>query len=328
VEALIVAAVVQGLLQTAVLIRYMQVRFAGFWRSFDVQMLRTQASYALPLGLSSLVLKLQTDLPHYFVAHAFGASAYAVFAVGVFNLPLIGLLRESVGSVMLPRVSRLEQDEDRREILLLVARVARKLAIVYFPMYAFLLVAGREFITLLFTSQYLASWPIFAVYITVIPAGVIVLDPITRAYAEQRFFLLKLRLVLFAIMAAMFAAGIVRLGLVGTIAVVVAVQVAGTAGAAIRLGHVMQLRRADFAPFAVLGRIAAASAAAGLIAAAVRWMLLPSPPLPILIAAGLFYAVAYGAALAAARVLDHEDWAVVRDLFDRGRARRLSLQRL
>jgi len=327
VAALIGAAIVQGLVQTVVLIWYMQARFPGFWRSFDREMLRTQASYALPLGLSSLVLKLQTDLPHYFVAHAFGASAYAVFAVGVFNLPLIGLLRESVGSVMLPRVSRLEQDEDRREILLLVARVARKLAIVYFPMYAFLLVAGREFITLLFTSQYIASWPIFAVYITVIPAGVIVLDPITRAYAEQRFFLLKLRLVLFAIMAAVFAAGIVRLGLVGTIAVVVAVQVAGTIGAAVRLGHVMHLRRADFAPFAVLGRIAAASAAAGLIAAAVRWLMLPGPPLPVLIACGLFYGGAYGAALLAARVIDRDDWAVVRELFDRGRARRLSLQR-
>jgi len=32
------------------------------------------------------VLKLQIDLPHYFVAHAFGASAYAIFAVGVFTV--------------------------------------------------------------------------------------------------------------------------------------------------------------------------------------------------------------------------------------------------
>jgi O-antigen/teichoic acid export membrane protein len=322
VAALVGAAIVQGLLQTVVLIWYMRARFPGFWRSFDLEMLRTQASYALPLGLSSLALKLQTDMPHYFVAHAFGASAYAVFAVGVFNLPLIGLLRESVGSVMLPRVSRLEQDEGGREILLLVARVARKLAIVYFPMYAFLLVAGREFITLLFTRQYAASWPIFAVYITVIPAGVLVLDPITRAYAEQRYFLLKLRLALFAITTAVFAAGITRLGLVGTIAVVVAAQVAGTVGAALRLGSVMQLRRADFAAFAVLGRIAAAAAAAGVVAAAVRWVMLPAPPLPILAACGLFYAAAYGAALMAARVLDHEDWAVIRDLFDLGRLRK------
>jgi O-antigen/teichoic acid export membrane protein len=319
IAALIGAAIVQGILQIVVLFIYMRSKFPGFWRSFDPGMLRTQASYALPLGLSSLVLKLQTDLPHYFVAHAFGASAYAIFAVGVFNLPLVGLLRESVGSVMLPRVSRLEQDEDRREILLLLARVARKLAIVYFPMYVFLLIVGREFITLLFTSQYAASWPIFAVYITVIPAGVLVLDPITRAYAEQRFFLLKLRFALFATMTAVFVFGISRLGLLGTIAVVVAVQVIGTAGAAARLSRVMQLRAADFAPFAVLARILAASAAAGGVCAAMRWTLMPAAPLTIVVVCGVCYAGVYGVALLAARVLDRDDWVVLRGLFDRGR---------
>jgi O-antigen/teichoic acid export membrane protein len=305
--------------QIVVLIIYMRSKFPGFWRSFDTTTLRTQASYALPLGLSSLVFKLQTDVPHYFVAHAFGASTYAIFAVGVFNLPLIGLLRESVGSVMLPRVSRLEQDEDRGEIVLLLARVARKLAIVYFPMYVFLLIVGREFITLLFTSQYGASWPIFAVYITVIPAGVLVLDPITRAYAGQRFFLLKLRLVLFAMMMAVFALGTTRLGLLGTIVIVVAVQVIGTAATAVKLSRVMQLHAADFAPFAVLGRIVAASVAAGVVCAATRWALMPAAPFTIVVVCGVFYAGAYGAALLAARVLDRDDWAVLRGVFDRGR---------
>jgi O-antigen/teichoic acid export membrane protein len=308
IGALFAAAIVQGLVQTAVLVVYLQMKFPGFWRAFDVEMLRTQASYALPLGLSSLVLKLQTDLPHYFVSHAFGATAYAIFAVGVFNLPLVGLLRESVGSVMLPRVSRLEQDEDRREILLLVARVARKLAIVYFPLYVYLLIVGREFIRLLFTSQYAASWPIFAVYITVIPAGVLVLDPITRAYAEQRFFLLKLRLVLFGLMITALSLGITRLGLIGTIALVVAVQLIGTAGAAVRLGHVMHLRAADFKPFAALGRIAVASAAAGVVCAAARWELSSAAPLAIVATCAAVYGAAYAIALLAARVLDREDW--------------------
>jgi O-antigen/teichoic acid export membrane protein len=319
VGALIAAAILQGVAQIAVLIIYLRSKFPGFWRSFDWTILRTQASYALPLGLSSLALKLQNDLPHYFVAHAFGASAYAIFAVGVFNLPLIGLLRESVGSVMLPRVSRLEQEEDRREILQLLGRVARKLAIVYFPMYAFLLVAGRELITLLFTSQYVASWPIFAVYITLIPAGVLILDPITRVYAEQRFFMLKVRLVLFAIMTLVLALGIGRLGLIGTILVVVVGQVAGTAVAALRLGRVMHVRRADLAPFFVLGRIAAAAGAAGIVCAAVRWMMVTAAPLTVVVICAILYAIAYTLALLAARVVDRHDWAMLRGLFDRGR---------
>jgi O-antigen/teichoic acid export membrane protein len=324
IAALLTAGIVQGVLQIAVLLGYLQVRFPGFWRSFDWGMLRTQASYALPLGLSSLVFRFQNDLPQYFVANAFGPSLYAIFAVGVFNVPLVGLLRESVGSVMLPRVSRLEQEADSRAILLLVARVARKLALVYFPLYVFLLVVGHEVIVLLFTRQYASSWPVFAVYLTVIPLGVIVLDPITRAYAEQRFFLLKLRVALFAAMTVAFVFGINRLGLLGTIWVVVIVQVAGTVGAAWRLNQVMHVRRTDYQAFAVLIRIGAAAAAAGLIAAAVRHAALAWSPFAIVSTAGVAYALAYVLALGAARVVEPEDVAAIGAIFGRDRARRSS----
>ena len=319
VRALIDAAIVQGVLQIAVLLAYMRAKFPGFWRGFDWQTLRTQASYALPLGLSSLVLKFQSDLPHYVVGHAFGAAEYAIFTVGVFNLPLIGLLRESVGSVMLPRVSRLEQEQDRQQIVGLVARVARKLALFYFPIYVFLMIVGREFISVLFTPQYLASWPLFAVYLLVIPTGVIVLDPITRAYAEQRFFLLKLRLVLFAITIAIFAAGAARLGLLGTVAVMVAVQVAGTLGAGIRLSRVMELGAKDFRQFAVLGRIAGAALAAGVVCAAARFALLGSGPFVVLAVGGIAYAAAYAAAIVVAGVLDAGEWSLLRGLLRRQR---------
>jgi hypothetical protein len=67
------------------------------------------------------------------------------------------------------------------EILLLLARVARKLAIAYFQMYVFLLVAGREVITLLFTSQYAASWPIFPPYP---PTSVLARDSTTRHHID------------------------------------------------------------------------------------------------------------------------------------------------
>jgi hypothetical protein len=181
-------------------------------------------------------------------------------------------------------------------------------------LYVFLLVVGREFIVLLFTPQYANSWPVFAVYLTVIPLGVIVLDPITRAYAGQRFFLLKLRLVLFALMTTTFALGIRRLGLLGTITVVVLVQAAGTIGAAWRLSSVMRLKRRDYAVFASLMHIAAASLAAGGVAIAVRHALLGWRPLAIVSIAALANALAYALALVAARVLDSEDLAAIRGI--------------
>src|SRR5262245_2378393 len=318
VRALIDAALVQGVAQAVVLLLYVNAVYPRFWASFDVAVLRTQASYALPLGLSGLVLKFQNDLPHYFVAHAFGAPAYAIFAVGVFNLPLIGLLRESVGSVMLPRISRLEHEQDARQIVDLVARVARKLARFYFPMYVFLMVVGREFVTVLFTSRYLESWPVFAVYLTVIPFMVIVLDPLTRAFAEQRYFLLKLRLVLFAVMIVVFAIGMNRLGLVGTVAVMVATQIVGTFAAGARLWRVMGLRAADAKRFGILGRIGRDAIVAGAACAVARLIVLPAGAYAVVAVGAVAYGIAYAIAVVVAGILEPAEWSVLGRAITRG----------
>ena len=113
--------------------------------------------------MSSLVIQLQDTFHHLFVSNAFGPAGYAIYSVGVTQLPLVGILRESAGAVMLPRINQLESENGRLQILDLVARAARKLALVYFPLSAFLLVAGHEVVIFLFTRQYEASWPIFAI---------------------------------------------------------------------------------------------------------------------------------------------------------------------
>jgi hypothetical protein len=179
---------------------------------------------------------------------------------------------------------------------------------VHFPLYVYLLVVGREFIVLLFTRQYAGSWPVLAVYLTVMPLGVIVLDPITRAFAGQRYFLLKLRLVLFALMTLWF--GISRLGLLGAISLVVAMQIAGTVGAGWRLSQVMGLRRADYGAFAPLAGIGVAAVAAGGVAIFVRHALAGWSPFSIVTIAGAAYGLSYAVALMRSDVVDAEDVAI------------------
>src|SRR4030095_16266580 len=95
-------------------------------------------------------------------------------------------------SVMIPRVSALQGRGETREIVLLTVNAIRKLALVCFPAYAFLLILRREFIVTLFTARYLQSVPVFAVNLTLIPLGVVLLDPIMRAHPAHRAFLVKL----------------------------------------------------------------------------------------------------------------------------------------
>jgi O-antigen/teichoic acid export membrane protein len=292
VWALVVAAIFQGVVQIVVMAIYLGRRFPGYWRAFDLRLLWSQAAYALPLGLTSIVMQAHESLHHLFVSNAFGPVGYAIYAVGVFQLPLVGILRESATAVLLPRINQLETENNRLEILHLVAKAARKLALVYFALAGFLLVAGREVVVLLFTEQYAASWPIFAISVLALPLNAIVLDPVTRAHGE-RFFFLRMRLVVLGAITLILWTSAARLGLAGTIAVVVGASYCTWGIGLYRMIRLLEVRRADLALFRHVGWIAAATAAGGVAAAMARTVLLGRPEWMVIAGAGVAFAVVY-----------------------------------
>jgi O-antigen/teichoic acid export membrane protein len=299
VRAILYAALVQGVLQTGVLLWYLRSRFAGFWRNFEWAMLRTQLAYALPLGFASMIFQLLIVLDNFFVSHRFGAAAYAVYAIGCFELPLIGILVDSVSTITIPHVSYLQKTGDRQEIIELIGRVMRKLALILFPLYALLLLLGREFITFLFTERYLASWPIFAINITLIPFAVITsaYDPVMRAYAEHRYFLLKVRLVLLALFVVGLWLVLGRYGLVGAIIVNVSVNIADRALVANKVRGLLGTTLRRFVLFENIGSLVLAVGAASLVTALVRSLLLGQQPFLILAVCGTCFLLVYLAAI-------------------------------
>jgi O-antigen/teichoic acid export membrane protein len=306
VESLVVAALVQGFVQITVMGLYLRRRFPGFWKAFDWRLLRRQGAYALPLGLSSIVIQLQDTVHHLFVSHAFGPAGYAIYSVGVTQLPLVGVLRESAGAVMLPRINQLESENGRHQILDLVARAGRKLALVYFPLSAFLLVAGREVVIFLFTRQYEASWPIFAIAVMVLPMNAIVLDPVTRAYSE-RFFFLRVRLVVLAVLTTVLAFYSPELGLAGVMgALFTAVTCIWLIGVW-RMVRMLEVGRAELRAFRPVAWIAAAAIAAAAVAAAVRAPLVGGPGWQVIAASGSAFVAIYAVGLRVSGVIAAEE---------------------
>ena len=312
VRALVWAAVAQGVLQTAVLLWYVSSRFYGFWRRFDGGLLRRQLSYAVPLGFAGLLFAAQTDLHNYFVSNRLGAAVYAIYAVGTVQLPLIGLLGEAASAVVIPRMSLLEQAGDTREIIRLLARTMRKLSAVYFPIYAVLMVTAPEFISLLFTRQYLESVPVFRINLTMLLMAVFLFDPLYRAYVDQRFFLIRLRVVMTGALAVGLWFGTARFGLAGAISTVVLVSVAERAVTMIRFGRILGVRRADFGLLKDVGKLAIAAAVAGVVAAVVRELLLGAQPVVILLIAGAAFGVTYLGAALSAGIATQEEQDIVR----------------
>ncbi|MGI9056021.1 MAG: oligosaccharide flippase family protein [Pyrinomonadaceae bacterium] len=222
VDALINAAIIQGVLQLIVLFYYLQTRFPQFWRGFSWTFFRRQMIYAVPFGLAGILWILQNDIHNYFVGYRFSEAEFAIYAYGCFQLPLIAMLFESVNSVLIPRMSELQARGDKDEMIRLTARAMDKLSFFYFPIYAFLLVTAQTFIITLFTRHYLAAVPIFIINLTLLPFQIILTDPIVRAYKELGRFLLGLRVfILIGLVAALYF-GIHHFDLRGMIAISVA----------------------------------------------------------------------------------------------------------
>ncbi|MGA9771355.1 MAG: glycosyltransferase [Blastocatellia bacterium] len=295
VWGLIYAAIIQGVFQTVILLLYLRSRFGAFWRDFEWSMMRKQLAYALPLGIAAVIIGVQSDIDNYFVANQFGAAAYAIYAIGCFQLPIIGIISDSVGSVMIPRVSYLQKFDRRREIIELTARMMRKLSAAYFPLYVFLIILGREFITTLFTSQYLSSYPIFAINITLIPLAILTSgsDPVMRAYPEHRYFLLKARVTLLAVLILALWLGAKQFGMVGTITMAIGMSLIERIVTLVKAGSVLQVRWRDAWLLKDVGKVAAAAAIAGVVAAVIRSRMLGASPPLILLICGVAFAIVY-----------------------------------
>jgi len=312
VRALIWAAVVQGGLQMVVLWWYLQSRFGRFWQHPDWGLMGRQLSYAVPLGLAGILFVVQTDLHSYFVSNRLGPVAYAIYGIGTVQLPLMGMLQEATNAVVIPRVSLLQQQNDTREIMELMARAMRKLAAVYFPVYALMVVVAHEFISFLFTRNYLASVPVFLINLTLLLLGIVLQDPLFRAYVEQRFFLIRLRVVLCVLLTAGLWVGITRFGMVGAISAVVLVGVAERAVMAIRFGRILGVTRKDIVLLKDVGKLAVAAAAAGLVTAVVRLPLRGAKPLIVLMACGVVFSLIYVGGILLAGVVTPEEMGMVR----------------
>jgi O-antigen/teichoic acid export membrane protein len=295
VESLLYAAMAQGILQSIVFFIYLHSRFGEFWRGFEWPVMRNQLAYALPFGVASVIFRALGELDNYFVSHRFGPAVYAIYAVGCFELPLLGLLSESISSVTIPRVSHLQSIGDRGGIIELVFSMVRKLSMIMLPIYAFLIVMGRDFIQILFTAQYVSAWPIFAINLTLLPLIIITCayDPVMRAYAEHRYFLLKLRCGLVALFSICLWFTVARFGIMGAVISMVGVNLIDRIVIAAKVKGILGLTRSDLKRLKGLAKVTLAAIAAGVVTMLARNIVWQARPFVAFVLCGFVFSLTY-----------------------------------
>ena len=270
VHAIVLAAVLQGALQCLIMFAYLRRRFGRFWGTFDWSLFKAQLANALPFGIGGLAYATQGDLHNYFVSHYFDPDQFAIYAVGCFQLPLLGMLLDSVISVLMPEVARREAGGDYNGIIALWAAAIRKLALFFVPVYTMLFVVRHEFIATLFTKTYVSAAPVFAINLLNILLYICVPTSILRSFEELKYFRLKLSLAMIPVAGAALFVGIRTAGLVGAITAFVSVQTLDLSILVFAIARRLKMSPRDIRRLSPLLRTAAAASAAALAAYATR----------------------------------------------------------
>jgi O-antigen/teichoic acid export membrane protein len=311
VAGLLLGAVVHAGLWTMVTVWYLHRRFGRFWQGFDFALFREQLGYSFPFGLYGILLLLQSDMHNYFVSNAFGPATFAIYAVGCFQVPLVGMISDSITSVLIPRVSLLQREGRSRQILALTAAAMRKLTLAYAPAFAFLMVAGQDLIIFFYTSTYTESTRIFRWNLCLLLLGIPLTDPIVRAYSELRVYVVWIRAGLIGLLAGTLYFGVRSMGLTGTLIALILIGVVERGAVSWRAASILGFQWKDWGLFSGIPKIGAAAGAAAAVALVVRQSLAPAYPLVLLAASGTAFVLAYAGVLLGFRLLTDEEVEMV-----------------
>lgn len=295
VRPVVIACMFASGLCVVILLVYLYRRFGAFWKNFDRRFFFEQLAYALPLGAYGLIWVFRKDLDNYFVSAMYSSAQYAIYSIGWLEVPLISLFLESMLSVMVVRISALQQEGRVEDIRTVLASAINKLATVQFPIYALLLISGRDLIVFFYTNAYAASAPIFYVTITLIVLNVFIYDPIVRAYMELRKFILIVRIAVLVALCIVLTPVIHHFGMIGAAATAVLGDLTERLIVGWKVCRTIGATPHDFRLLTDVLRVAAVAAAAGLVGLAVRTSSEAQPLFWRLAATGTSFGLVYGA---------------------------------
>ncbi len=180
--AVILSALLQWFYAQTKLRRYTEILH------FDKAGIATQLRYSIPLGLSSIIGMLSVQLDKIVISSYFTPEQFAVFSIGAMELPFIGIITNSVNSILLPALSSSDSKEKAHDIY---RASVRKNALIIFPVCAFCFVFAREILTLLYTDIYSEASVYFRIYLFTMPLRIASYGIIFQAFNKTKVILLN-----------------------------------------------------------------------------------------------------------------------------------------
>ncbi len=217
-----------------------------------------QLRYAIPLGIAGVFVLLSEVADKFMISSYLGVEAFAVYAVGCYELPFIAIIFGSIGDVTLPQVVEYIKLEKKKKATELWLFAIEKSMLIGVPMYVFFFTFADLFITTVFTSKYAASIPVFRIALLTVLLESTRYGMITRACARTGF-MFAVSLIGLMIMIPMCYFGIRSHGMVGAILAVIGTKIFVVSAELIFSKFLLKIPWRRMLPFVYILKIAAVS---------------------------------------------------------------------
>jgi O-antigen/teichoic acid export membrane protein len=284
---------------------YTHAQYGLSLRYISRESMKRQASFAVPVGLAGIGLLLVAQSDKFIINSFLGREAFAVYSVGAFQLPLVGIIQTSIGNVTFPLMAHYQKLGDYAAIVDLWRRSLLKTVVLFFPIFVFFEITARPFITILFTDEYADATPVFMIYMLLFLRSSVETGAIIQSFNRTKFLFLGF-LVGFPVNVAL---GILLLKLMGRTGVPLATLCTMTALGVLNLWYSARLLGVTIRVMFPAGDIAQRFLAA-VLPGAILWLAYRAFPVTNafeLAASGLVYFALYGAVCAVGKIVTLDD---------------------
>lgn len=115
--------------------------------------LKEQVNFSVPLGMSSMVNKMNKYVDKFVVSILLPAGVFAEYQLGAQEVPIIRVIPFAVGSVLISRYVSLEIDSKKEELLDLWYRGVEKVSLMVLPLTIMSIVIAPDLISLIAESE-------------------------------------------------------------------------------------------------------------------------------------------------------------------------------
>ena len=225
-------------------------------RGIDIVFGKKLLSYSIPLGLAVIPYVIFTSAHKYFVSYYFSPEIFAIYSVGAtMELPFLMYVTDSVFSVLKPRFAMHQKEGNISTMVSVYRSSVRKLALIFFPAFMFVLIFSYEVIILLFSDKYAQAVPIFRIFLFLVPMSIFDLSIFLRSYGETGY-ILKLSACRTAIGILLFYAAARFFNITAVALSFVVVAIGTFVISLLKAGSLLKMRAKEFVPVRDLGKIA------------------------------------------------------------------------